>query len=95
LQAWKDSTPAANNPSVSNQPVMFDFIGHVSMKSLDAQLRVMSENGILPERTCVTALVDDACKAGFRFDDKTLLPKVADSIDRFEGMSEGSTPGLS
>lgn len=66
---------------------MFDFIGHVSVDSLALQLRVLSEDGKLPERTSMISIPDSDCRAMFQFDDEVILPDISTSITEFEGKS--------
>ena len=56
-----------------------------SVQSLACQLRVLSQNGCAPERSNVSALAEENCRSPFKFDSKTMLPKVKDALENYEG----------
>nr|CAB3258643.1 uncharacterized protein KIAA1109 [Phallusia mammillata] len=68
----------------SSDVTVFDFIGHVSVDSVALQLRVLSEDGKLPERTSMISIPDRCCRASFQFDDDVILPDVKTSMDEYE-----------
>ncbi|XP_076826116.1 bridge-like lipid transfer protein family member 1 isoform X2 [Clavelina lepadiformis] len=73
----KDESPSTNITS------LVDIKGHASVHSVAVQLRAMSYDGFAPERSHITALSDDGCRAPFRFNDQILLPNVKRSKESF------------
>ena len=88
LDEFKNCSSFYYFQSSTNITSLVDIKGHASVHSVAVQLRAMSYDGFAPERSHITALSDDGCRAPFRFNDQILLPNVKRSKESFAGEYE-------
>lgn len=70
------------------------FLVHLNAKatakSVGVQLRALTSDGLLPDKTTVTALPVSACKTQFEFDQETAMPTVRSTWEKWHNGTLGN-----